>query len=121
MTLAELQPAVIADPRVRELMSRVDQAVDARLEDSREYGAVVRIELDDGTSFEQRADTARGKNSNPLPPADLRAKFDSCVGPAADELWQAVHDLDGGGASLDRLATRLARLPVPASAAGGRG
>jgi 2-methylcitrate dehydratase PrpD len=121
MTLAELQPAVIADPKVRDLMSRVDQAVDTRVAESREYGAVVRIELDDGTSLEQRADTARGKNSNPLSRADLRAKFDSCVGPAADELWQAVHDLDDGGASLDRLATRLARLPVPASPAGGRG
>jgi hypothetical protein len=76
-------------------MGCVSQAVDLRVADSTEFAAIVRVELDDGSTHEERVDVARGKNANPLSDDDRRRKFIECVGggPAADAVWNAGHRL----------------------------
>lgn len=74
----------------------VDDEIDARAPDER--GARVTLTLADGTETSTEVRTARGGESDPFDPEELREKFDSLVVPAvgrerSDRLWTASREL----------------------------
>jgi len=109
VTLDEVSAAGLDDPEIRSAMTLIRQEVDPRVADSREYSAIVRVELDDGSMEEARVDVARGKNANPLAPEDLQRKFAACVGDGHASVWEAIRLLDVEQ-PLDSLVHRLACL-----------
>ena len=73
------------DPAVRQLMGRVQSAVHlpGQFAADNHFGAEVRITLDDGRVLADRVDIQLGRTAaNPIPPAQLRAKFLDCAGRA---------------------------------------
>jgi 2-methylcitrate dehydratase PrpD len=70
------------DPVVRELMPRVRSAVHrpGQFPADNHFGAEVRVTLDDGRVLAERVDIQLGRTAdNPIPPAQLRAKFLDCA------------------------------------------
>ena len=73
------------DPAVRKLMTRVQSAVHrpGQFPADNHFGAEVRVTLDDGRLLEDRVDIQLGRTAdNPIPPAQVRAKFVDCAGRA---------------------------------------
>lgn len=87
--LAQLEPAAVADPRLGEVMDRVEMTTSLRWgpERARQYpeGAFVALALRDGRRFEKFCGSARGTTAQPLSEADLSAKFMTCASQAIDE------------------------------------
>ncbi|EMA53250.1 MmgE/PrpD family protein [Halococcus salifodinae] len=74
---------------------RVEDEIDARAPDER--GARVTVTLANGTEASAAVRHARGGEADPFEPSELRAKFESLVGPAigserTDRLWTAARD-----------------------------
>ncbi|HEX2174030.1 MAG TPA: MmgE/PrpD family protein [Dehalococcoidia bacterium] len=92
----------IGQPDVVALAKRVEFAVDPEID--RIYPEVfagrVEIVLRDGTRLDRRVDYPRGSVENPLPEADLLAKFHALAGRAigrdrADRVVQMVQEIEG--------------------------
>lgn len=87
VTLAHLDAAVLADPRVAELMRRVEMLTSARWSEPdlvRRFpeGAFVRLLTRDGRTIEHFSGSARGTAALPLTDTEIDAKFMDCVGSA---------------------------------------
>lgn len=97
----QFSPDRIGQPDVIDLAGRVEFAIDPEID--RIYPAVfagrVEVVLRDGTRFDRRVDFPRGSVENPLPEADLLAKFhalaDRAIGRArADRVVGLVGQLE---------------------------
>jgi 2-methylcitrate dehydratase PrpD len=73
--LDDYEEAVVADPAVRTLASKVRYVVDPANPYPDRFTGHVRVTLADGSVREARQDHFRGGVDEPLPPADLEAKF----------------------------------------------
>lgn len=101
------------DPVVRKLMTRVQSAVHrpGQFPADNHFGAEVRVTLDDGRVLEDRVDIQLGRTAdNPIPPAQLRAKFVDCAGRALPRAQVAVlvQQLD----DFERIADAGSLLPM---------
>lgn len=92
--------AVLEDPRLHELMSRVTVAVDASLDADypRRWAASVDVETMSGATYQARVDVPKGDPDNALSTEELDAKFRNLSSRVLDE------------ESVDRLQIRLATL-----------
>lgn len=82
--LAQLDPCVVADPRVQALMQRVEMQSTQRwrtpaLQGFPE-GAHIAVVLRDGRRFERLSTVARGTAAQPLAATELQEKFMACAG-----------------------------------------
>ncbi len=99
------------DPAVRGLMARVHSTVHrpGQFAADNHFGAEVKITFDDGRVLTDRVDIQLGRTANnPIPPAQLRAKFVDCAGrvlPSA-HVGQLVRQLDDL-VSLDQVSGLL--------------
>jgi 2-methylcitrate dehydratase PrpD len=75
LTLAELEPATLADPGILALASRVGYAVDADSPFPRSYSGELVVRLRDGRTLRHREEINRGAPDRPLSNADIVAKF----------------------------------------------
>jgi 2-methylcitrate dehydratase PrpD len=73
-SLTEYEDARLNDPATRALMGRVEMRVDASLPEGTE--PYVTVSLRGGTSHSGHVDIGRGAPENPLPAADVLAKYD---------------------------------------------
>jgi 2-methylcitrate dehydratase PrpD len=108
------------DPRRLALAAKVETIVDEACDQvfPRQFPAVLRIHLRDGTTFEQRVMDNRGGPNNPLRSDELRLKFRvnaerRLSSQAADQLADAVLSLDRAS-GVDRLVSLTRAAAVPA-------
>lgn len=74
-TLDELEPAMIGDARVRDLMRRTGYETDETSRYPRYYSGELVIELADGRVLRHREEFNRGSDGNPLGQSDVERKF----------------------------------------------
>ena len=98
------EPAALDDPRIRELARRVEVRADPEMSPQRTESptARVRIVLRDGRTVEELTTVVRGDTANPVPAADVVAKFlrlsIPVLGePHAQRVARAVYEADGLG------------------------
>jgi 2-methylcitrate dehydratase PrpD len=85
-TLAELEPAALADPAILALAARVGYAADPASAYPRHYSGALEVGLDDGRVLRHREDVNRGAGERPLSRADILDKFAANAGQVlADE------------------------------------
>lgn len=91
----------LSDPRIRELMERVELAVDPGADAAYpgKRAAAIEILTADGRSLRERASTRKGDPDNPLTDAELEEKFHESVDPvigrlAGKSLLQALWRID---------------------------
>jgi len=112
----------LRDPRVRDLMRRIEVGVDEEAEAAypKHFAARMRVERADGTSLEVYEPMPLGEPERMVSPAGLREKFTglaaSVLGEAAAaRLADATADLAGSGLPIDELlalATPQERVPA---------
>jgi 2-methylcitrate dehydratase PrpD len=85
--LQSFLPETLVDPAVLSLASRIH--VDATLPVGSPIGARLRVQLRDGTAWEQCVSSPLGSPDHPLPVQTLRAKFIECAGLGLDPLSPA--------------------------------
>jgi 2-methylcitrate dehydratase PrpD len=73
--LADLEPAVLADPHVLALIERTEYKIDPHSTFPRYYSGAVRVTTHDGRTFEQREDVHRGAPERPLGESAIITKF----------------------------------------------
>jgi aconitate decarboxylase len=85
--LEQFSEAKIADPRVRDLASRVEIVVDPEIDKwyPARYANKVEVILKDGRRFEARIDFPKGSIERPMNLAEVAAKFRSLAGHAITE------------------------------------
>lgn len=111
-TLAELEPAAMADGEVLALASRVGYAVDEASTFPRHYTGEVVVTLESGETLRRREAVNRGSADRPLSNAEIVAKYDDNAARAlprdhAERVRDAVLGLDAR--STVELADTLAR------------
>lgn len=79
LTLADFTEQSIWDSEVRRLMARTEVTIDPRVRDNLEHGAVVTVELEDGTRLEDMVAMATGKPARWMSEAQLWGKFSECA------------------------------------------
>lgn len=89
LTLAEMTPEAIKDPRVRATAQKVTCVVDAELE--AKYGRIIGpsildVTLRDGSRLTKRVDRVKGHPAMPMSYEDVADKFRSCIPFAARPL-----------------------------------
>ena len=91
-----LSEATLADPALRAAMAKVEMrewemsADDPEIDRTCPEGAVVTITTSDGRAFRRFNCAATGMPANPMPGAELEAKFRACAGPVlSDEQAEA--------------------------------
>ena len=99
--VAAFAPAALHDPRIRELARHVEVRADPEMSPRHidRPTARVRIMLRDGRTLEETATVVRGDAANPVPAADVVAKFLALSAPALGEprarrVVEAVHEID---------------------------
>lgn len=105
--LAHFALAATREPRLLRLAARVETSV---LSGAGRYGgAVVRIGLHDGRTYERRVSAMKGEPSNPMTEAERLEKVASCIAFAG---WpaHAATELSSWAATLDRTQAPLAAL-----------
>jgi 2-methylcitrate dehydratase PrpD len=82
--LAEFDPAVVQDPAIRDIISRIDVAVHPDLSgpDSVSFSspAIIEVETHDGRTLRKLVRQMKGHPKNPLAASDIEAKFVECGG-----------------------------------------
>jgi 2-methylcitrate dehydratase PrpD len=110
--LEDFAAAALADPAVRDMMTRVELVVDPVAHGERQ---TVEIETRDGRLLRDRVENPRGHWDNPLSDGELRAKFLALAGPTLGHAAAAAADLVGElerpGALTGLLKTL--RAPIP--------
>ena len=98
---ARYTDAMLADPEMRALMSRIRVRADAALDEGYpdRRGAVIRVRTADGRELEYALDRALGEPETPYAQADIERKFDLTAG--------ALY-----GARADRIKTLAMSLPT---------
>jgi 2-methylcitrate dehydratase PrpD len=103
LSLSEFEQAAVDDPTIRDLMGRIDVAVDPDLsgEESVSFAspAIVEVDTVDGRTLRKMVRAPRGHPDNPLTAAELEAKFAACaaralVGEAVRRAFDLVMDLE---------------------------
>lgn len=120
--LADFLPEAVLDPKVQELLQRIDVRTEASLALPGPRGEAphrieLAVQLRDGTRLSRGVEYPLGHPRSPVPPAQLKAKFDACVGgslaaDARSSLWLnlcELRSLADIGAIMEPLAA--ARLP----------
>jgi 2-methylcitrate dehydratase PrpD len=120
--LRQLADEVIADPRLVELMARVEMLTgpawdDPSLRSTAPEGARVRIELHRGGAVEGFCAAPRGAASRPLSAAEIDAKFRDCASLAGDaeraaDLLRRLRTVEGLASARDLLRAPE-RAPAP--------
>ena len=77
--LDSFTPAALSDPAVLAVAARVEAQVDPASTRHPGSGGVIKIEMDDGSTYQADVHNARGCPENPLSEADLVAKFIDCA------------------------------------------
>lgn len=90
--------AAVAEPVVRQLLERIVVSVDDRVRESTEFSCVVTVSMEDGTTYSEQVDLAKGKTAKPLSRGELEAKYRNCAGRAL------------GDAAVERSLGQLWRL-----------
>lgn len=116
-SLAELEPAVLADETILALCDRVDYAVDPNSTFPRHYTGEVQISLKDGRTLTHREAMNRGCADRPLSNAEIVEKFTDNArlrlsARQTAEVRDAVLGIDRSEdvrASIDRIAQAAAR------------
>ena len=85
--LGEFTHELLEDGRVRGLMERVEVAVDPDIDAQfpTKWPALVRVLMDDGTTYEELVEYPRGDPENPMTFADVKAKFLDLAGGILEE------------------------------------
>jgi 2-methylcitrate dehydratase PrpD len=97
--LAQYTDEAAQDPRLRQLMSRVDVVVDTELPvDLAYFASVVSVETRDGSRHTERVDVQRGYPERPFTVLEMTEKARGCCADivpksAVDELVESVTDL----------------------------
>jgi len=99
--VAAFGPAALGDPAIRGLARRVEVSADPEMSprDADHPTARVRITLRDGRTLEATTTVVRGDAANPVPAADVLAKFRGLSSPVlgdarARRVVEAVHEID---------------------------
>jgi 2-methylcitrate dehydratase PrpD len=114
--LAELRSDAWVEPRIENLMDKVDYAVEAASDFPKYYSGEVTVTLEDGRTLNHRIAVNRGNPERPLANAEIEAKFLENCGitlpeTAARRIRDLVLDLD----SLASAAQLEAALASPES------
>ena len=83
MSIDQLLPARIKDKKIHELASKVKCNIDKTMDElyPKEWPVLVKITLNDGTTFSRRVDSVIGSPSRPMSTSDLKDKFQTITGP----------------------------------------
>jgi 2-methylcitrate dehydratase PrpD len=100
--LEEFTDAAIQEPATLELAGKVRYELDATIDYPRHFSGHVKVVLDDGSVLEENQPHPRGGLEDPLPPAEIEAKFR-----ANASLALPAHKVD----SILALVARLEELP----------
>jgi 2-methylcitrate dehydratase PrpD len=73
--LAEFLPEAYTEPRIEQLMDKVEYGVDTASTFPRHYTGEVEVTLDDGRKLRHREAINRGNPERPLTNAEIEAKF----------------------------------------------
>jgi 2-methylcitrate dehydratase PrpD len=97
--LQEFTDEAIRDPVVLKLAKKVRYELDETIDYPRHFSGHVKIILDDGSVLEENQPHPRGGFEDPLPPAEIEAKFRANAElalPAAkvDEIIEIIRNLD---------------------------
>jgi 2-methylcitrate dehydratase PrpD len=111
--LEEFSDEAIHDQEILRLAAKVSYELDASIDYPRHFSGHVRIRLKDGRTFEENQPHPRGGLEDPLPPAEIEAKFRANAALAltrkrAEQVVAAVRNLE----ALEEI-TDLTRLLVP--------
>ena len=104
--LGEFQEPTIRDPEILAVASKVRYVADPTLDYPRHFSGHVRVVLRDGRILEEDQPHPRGGLENPIPPAEVEAKFRANAALAVPP--------DAAEATVEQLA-RLETLPEVAS------
>ena len=78
--LAELAPEALAEPRIEQLMDKVEYEIDADSTFPRHYSGEVVVTLENGRTAANRVAVNRGNPERPLSNAEIEAKyFENCA------------------------------------------
>jgi 2-methylcitrate dehydratase PrpD len=104
----EVTDTDLSDPVVRDLIAKTDVVEDPELTRlfPEKWACRVRLDLDDGTSYEEQVDVPKGDPGNPMTPAEVKAKFHGLVEPEI------------GALAADRLESEFARIGDATDVAG---
>ncbi|HEY9280903.1 MAG TPA: MmgE/PrpD family protein [Eoetvoesiella sp.] len=92
--LAELLPTALIEPKILQLMDKVNYEADPATTFPRHYTGEVVVTLDDGRILSHRVAVNRGNPDQPLSNADIEAKyFDNSTLNFSHEVAQQVRDL----------------------------
>jgi 2-methylcitrate dehydratase PrpD len=75
----------VADPRVRNLMPRIEMEAEPRFDRESEFPTALRVDLVDGDRVEETVVLARGKPERWFSREELEAKFIDCASPVVGE------------------------------------
>lgn len=78
VNIATFNDAMIADPRIRSLIGKMEVRVDERVRLNPEHGAVVKVRLRSGREIEKLVELAKGKPARWMSRSDLFEKFNDC-------------------------------------------
>jgi 2-methylcitrate dehydratase PrpD len=94
LTMDEIGPAAINDPRVLALCDRTRYSFDAESAFPKYYSGAVEIRLKDGRTLKHREQINRGSRDNPLEATDIVAKFHATAARAlpASRVEQLIED-----------------------------
>lgn len=111
VNLDTFTPDALRTPRVRELLPKIDVAVDDEVRGNTEFGTVVEATTTSGRHVRELVPLAKGKLDRWLSTADLRAKFLDCAhralgGAAAERAFDTMRSL----AAQDRFADTIAAV-----------
>ena len=112
--VADLLPDALVEPRIEQLMDRVEYAVDPASDFPRHYSGEVVVTLDDGRTVGHRVAVNRGNPERPLANAEIEAKFfDNCGLTLQREAAQRIRHLVLGLESLASAAELESALASP--------
>ena len=91
--VAEFVPAAYTEPRIEQLMDKVEYALDAQTTFPRHYTGEVVVTMDDGRVLRNRVAINRGNPDRPLSNAEIEAKyFENCAVSLDQRTASAIRD-----------------------------
>jgi 2-methylcitrate dehydratase PrpD len=107
--LAEFLPSAYMEPRIEQLMDKVEYALDPASAFPRHYSGEVEVTLDDGRKLRHRVAVNRGNPERPLANAEIEAKFfENCGITLAGDAARRIRDQVLGLEKLDAVALESA-------------
>ncbi len=107
VSLATFTDAMVQDPRVRALITKISMELDERWRGDGEFSTEIAVETVDGRRLVKHVPLAMGKPERWFTPERLRAKFDDCTSAfpkgLCDGVYDAVRGLDAAGPAVGLL------------------